>query len=379
MDTLQELNIPGDCFLSLRVNDTQKISRLSASRVYSFPKLGERKFGKIEVFRRVGVCSIDIDPRYPSTREVYLECRDAEIGTIGLRVGIEADETTKKKVRTEVSTKKPSSRVKAAKEYLSQHSLDVQLSEAMQAVLRERPVNPTEFLAAELLKKYEMQPPPRVAPVVRMNGESEIPVNKGVGIKNSGEVDSFACQPSVGTWFRPNLGRQTRPFPFLPSVGTWLVPNSGAISRELRNGIGRGSMRPVTCLPSVGTWLVPNSGTASVERTCAYKHTPSVGNWSLVASKPPGLGELPQSKATVFSPAAESLLGLEEVKWVAQHPVSPTHDLWNSEPKEAPLSDLHCQVTLEKTKASSSVVTTTLSLYGPGFFRCGLRPSICLL
>lgn len=358
MDTLQELNLPGDCFLSLRVNDTQKISRLSASRVYSFPKLGERKFGKIEVFRRVGVCSIDIDPRYPSTREVHLDCRDAEIGTIGLRVGIEADETTKKRVKTEVSTKKPSSRVKAAKEYLSQHSLDVQLSEAMQAVLRERPVNPTEFLAAELLRKYDMQPPPRVVPVDQVKGESEVPVNIGVGIKSNGEAEPFACQPSVGTWLRPNSGRQTSPFAFLPSVGTWFAP------LEIRN-LG-GSTRSVTCLPSVGTWLVPNSGMVSVGKAslhCAYKHTPSVANWSLVSSKPPGL-----------------LLGLEEVKGVAEHPVSPTHDLWNCEPKEAPVSDLHCQATLEKTKtSSSSVVTTTLSLYGPGFFRCGLRPSICLL
>lgn len=372
MDTLQELNLPGDCFLSVRVNDTQKLSRLSASRVYSFPKLGERKFGKIEVFRRVGVCSIDIDPRYPSIREVHLDCKDTAIGTIGLRVGIEADETTRKKVKTEIPTKKPSSRVKAAKEYLSQHSLDVQLSEAMQAVLRERPVNPTEFLAAELLKKYEMQPPPRVVPVDQMKGESEILVDDGVGIKNKVEAKPFAFQPSVGTWFRPNPGRQTSPFPFLPSVGTWLAPF------ETKNLVR--SMRPVTSLPSVGTWLVPNSGMVTVERTslhCAYKHTPSVGTWFLVASKPPGSGGVPQSDATVFLPSAESLLGLEEVRGVAQP--SPTHDLWNSGPKEAPMSDLHCQTTLKKTEASSSVVTTTLSLYGPGFFRCGLRPSICLL
>lgn len=374
MDTLQELNLPGDCFLSLRVNDTQKISRLSASRVYSFPKLGERKFGKIEVFRRVGVCSIDIDPRYPSTREVHLDCRDTEIGSIGLRVGIEADEGTKKKVKTEASTKKPSSRVKAAKEYLSQHSLDVQLSEAMQAVLRERPVNPTEFLAAELLKKYEMQPPPRVVPVDQMKGMSEIPISDGMDNKNNIKVEQFACQPSVGTWFRPNPGRRTSPFQFLPSVGTWIAPV------EIRK-LGW-FMRPVTCLPSVGTWLAPNSRAASVVKTslhCAYKHTPSVSNWSLVVSKPPGAGGLSQSKATVFLPSAESLLSLEEDRGVPQDPVSPTHDLLNSEPKEAPMFDLHCQATSDKTKASSSVVTTTLSLYGPGFFRCGLRPSICIL
>jgi len=283
-------------------------------------------------------------------------------------------QTTKKKEKTEISAKKPSNRVKAAKEYLSQHSLDVQLSEAMQAVLRERPVNPTEFLAAELLKKYEMQPPPRVAPVDQMKGESEILVNNGVAIKNNGEAEPFAFQPSVGTWFRPNPGRQTGPFPFLPSVGTWLAP------LEVKN-LG-GSMRPVTSLPSVGTWLAPKAGRASVEKTSlhrAYEHTPSVANWSLVASKPPGLEGPPQGEEPEFLPSAESLLGLEEVKGVAQHRISPTQNMWNSEPRETPPSELHCQATLEKTKAASSVVTTTLSLYGPGFFRCGLRPSICLL
>jgi len=41
-----------DCFISVRVGETQKLSRLSGSRTYSFPHSGDRRYGKIEVKKK---------------------------------------------------------------------------------------------------------------------------------------------------------------------------------------------------------------------------------------------------------------------------------------------------------------------------------------
>lgn len=153
LESIEEQDLPRDCFISVRVGETQKLSRLAATRVYRFPQAGDRRYGKIEVFRRIGACSVDIDPTVMGTREVAISCADAGFGGLGLRIGVEPDEESKKKVEDPLdgSSKKAGTKVKAAKEYLSKHGLEVRLSEAMQAVLRERPDNPTEYLAYRLL------------------------------------------------------------------------------------------------------------------------------------------------------------------------------------------------------------------------------------
>merc|ERR1712183_461826 len=58
---------------------------------------------------------------------------------------------SKRSQRTQNKTK-GNDKVGVAKDYISYHNLEARLAEAMQAVLRERPENATEFLAARLLR-----------------------------------------------------------------------------------------------------------------------------------------------------------------------------------------------------------------------------------
>jgi len=164
LDSVDDASMPSDCYVSVRVGDIQKLSRLSSTRVYRFPQASDKRYGKIEVFRRIGACSVDVDPLNENLRNVSISCQEAGFGSLGLKIAVEADEGTKKKSETTdpvIAGKKPPTKVKEAKEYLSKHSLEVRLSEAMQAVLRERPEDPTAFLASKLLEhtKSEKRPP----------------------------------------------------------------------------------------------------------------------------------------------------------------------------------------------------------------------------
>jgi len=156
LDSVEDDGMPKDCFVSVRVGDTQKLSRLAQSRVYRFPQATERHYGKIEVFRRIGACNVDVDPAVEGLREVSIDCKDAGFGSLGLKIAVDAEAAAKERpveeaAAAEAHKKDKGTKVKVAKEYLNKHGLEARLSQAMQAVLREKPENPVEFLAARLL------------------------------------------------------------------------------------------------------------------------------------------------------------------------------------------------------------------------------------
>lgn len=147
LDALEEANVPQDIFLSVRIGETQKLSKLSSSRTYKFPTVEGRRFGKIEVFRRIGTCNVDVDPINNDPHNVDIRCGADSLGVLKLSVAVEEQVGTVKKV----PEPKKEGKMKAAKDYLQKHGLETQLSEAMHAVLRERPDAPAEFLAHRLL------------------------------------------------------------------------------------------------------------------------------------------------------------------------------------------------------------------------------------
>lgn len=147
LDTEDLDKLPGDHYLSLRVGEAQKLAKLSASRSYRFSAAtaGSRKYGKIEVYRRVATSVLCIDPATAlpsSTVEV-------DVGDVRLRFDASI-------AFTEARPAPPAEPRKAghaaAAEYLQKHRLEARLSEVMSVVLRERPVDPLDFMAKQLLK-----------------------------------------------------------------------------------------------------------------------------------------------------------------------------------------------------------------------------------
>mmetsp|Transcript_52696 Transcript_52696/g.97548 ORF Transcript_52696/g.97548 Transcript_52696/m.97548 type:complete len:519 (-) Transcript_52696:22-1578(-) len=144
--------LPKDCFLSVRIGESQKLAALANDRVFKFPQMSERRIGKVELFRRIGSCSIDVDPSNPFKREVDVDCKDAGFGKVGLKFAVGGNDNSAPKKEEEKETGgKRAGKMKAARDYLNRHGLEAHLSDAMQLVLRERPENPVRAFAEKLL------------------------------------------------------------------------------------------------------------------------------------------------------------------------------------------------------------------------------------
>jgi len=149
---LESLDFNGssnDTYVAIRVGESQKLSRLSALRYFKFPQnaLGERKFGKVDVFKKVGSASIGIrsDPNM-LVQDLSVPCGEGP--PMNFRVTLESPAVP---VADKAAVKESTSKAVAeAKRYLVEHNLEMLVSDAMQSVLREKPANPAQFIADKL-------------------------------------------------------------------------------------------------------------------------------------------------------------------------------------------------------------------------------------
>jgi len=379
LDVSGAQELPDDCFISMRVGEAQKLSRMAASRTYQFPHAGGRRIGKIEVFRRVGACGVDVDPSNMGTRQVSITC--ANLGPLNFDVHVGADAKAKKsKASSAATSSQASKRINVAQEYLSKHKLELQLAEAMQAVLRERPDNPVAFLANKLMqsssnsiggtvgssvvkqagkssseKKKESSRATAPAPVPQMVTSMATGRQTGVSIVPMIDQRHFALQPSIGTWLAPRpakiLSPPEKPMQFKPSVGTWLMirpPKEEVITpMQLKPSIGTWLMvrppkeeenvmptvevlstpaRPMQFKPSVGTWLMTRPPKEEEEVATPIQFKPSVGTWLM--TRPPRDDEVVES----FLSAAEvSDVGSARLK--PQYLFKPSVGSWIARPQ----------------------------------------------
>ncbi|CAE7817106.1 ODA11 [Symbiodinium microadriaticum] len=154
-------SLPKDLFLSLRVGEQQKFSKANCSRTYKFPSSADRRYGKLELYRRVGVSSVSLDGEsFQGAHEMAIQVEEkARQVKYRLCLGGSAslpsptNEAAKAQPDPAKQTSTKETKVVQAREYLQQHQLEQRLSEAMQAVLRERPEDPAAFIAQKLQSK----------------------------------------------------------------------------------------------------------------------------------------------------------------------------------------------------------------------------------
>jgi len=148
-----------DYYVSVRVGEVQKLSRMNAGRAYKFASntIGERKFGKIEIFKKVGNASVGIVPD-GEDQEVKVDLEDNSKVKFKVTLNADSDKPTGVPIEDK-SARQPSEKVAQAKAYLNEHNLEMRLSEAMQAVLREKPVDPAAFVSEKLAKNAGMVRP----------------------------------------------------------------------------------------------------------------------------------------------------------------------------------------------------------------------------
>lgn len=239
LEPTDDASMPKDCYVSVRVGETQKLSRLSGVRTFRFPQAANKSYGKIEVFQRIGAVALDMEPVSKGMREILISCEQAGFGTLGLRAAVEGNEgkegAEKSLEDMHQAAKSSANRVKSAKDYLHKHGVEARLAEAMQMLLRERPADPMEFLAVCLLPKPpapppEEGPPPDVpeeakhaAPELDEEAKQaapelpELDENKaatlGLDVRPLGEYFASHIKPAGGYFSSPTLEKLYGKFP----------------------------------------------------------------------------------------------------------------------------------------------------------------------
>ncbi|CAK0794293.1 unnamed protein product [Prorocentrum cordatum] len=421
LEALDSGSLPKDCYVSMRVGDTQRLSKLAGTRTFRFPSGSEQRLGKIEIFKRIGACSIDVEPAAHAGREVRIACTD-NVGELGLRVHQEAGAATKQEVQDQ-SVASKGEKMKAYREYLSKHGLEVLISEAMSAVLRQRPDQPVDFLVERLKqgKPFPVAEKPvhasvleKPAPVTTQNAleaatspsaqQAQSPVEKQPG---KGAYYATHVLPCVdkAAWssLYAAFSRATRPKAATPeaaptpsplgiaaaaalvgtppSVGTWLVsrrkapgpinpvvpllfPGAGASRPQAPFAAASAASGPSAAVATAAPQSPPSS--AAAEHGAPWSLTPSVGTWLAVAPKATAR-EAPHGAAAVARQAAFEPSAQPTAEPAAPWAWKPSVGTWVS------------GVTPPKAGGACGLVTTCRRLAGlgsPGAMTTGQRVEV---
>eukprot|EP00927_Polykrikos_kofoidii_P036617 TRINITY_DN30919_c0_g1_i2.p1 TRINITY_DN30919_c0_g1~~TRINITY_DN30919_c0_g1_i2.p1 ORF type:complete len:369 (+),score=66.54 TRINITY_DN30919_c0_g1_i2:60-1166(+) len=171
LQAADDSDLPDGYFLSVRVGELQKLTTIkgNVSRSFDFPAsvVGARRDGRIEIYKRVGSCSVDIDPAgQDNGAEISVQTVEAGIGDVRFRLDVlqpsgdgcmEDQEAPVDESQMELREDSDFlatdaiSRAKLdsdTKDYLGKHRLLIErtLRDSLQAVLRTRPEDPGAFL-----------------------------------------------------------------------------------------------------------------------------------------------------------------------------------------------------------------------------------------
>mmetsp|Transcript_5778 Transcript_5778/g.9936 ORF Transcript_5778/g.9936 Transcript_5778/m.9936 type:complete len:509 (-) Transcript_5778:95-1621(-) len=143
-------DVPKDLFVCLRIGDVQKFAKASVTKGYRFPAtaVADKRYGRLEIFQRIGSTSILIDPELSQGQhELTVPLQHNDVPNLTFRYHAAGPGGG--------SIGNPKESLNAtqleAQEYLVKHQVELQMFEAMQALLSERPSDPAAFIAQRLL------------------------------------------------------------------------------------------------------------------------------------------------------------------------------------------------------------------------------------
>jgi len=146
VESADGFSVPPGCYVGVRVGDVLKQGRYEPQRCYHFPQVERRRNAKIDIYRHVGSCVIAVDPDAKSVHEVDVSSTDPACSAMRLKVNVQSTTVDTGKQREARTTAVKNQ----AKDYLSKFGIEEKLSEAVKALLKEQPADPTEFLCRHL-------------------------------------------------------------------------------------------------------------------------------------------------------------------------------------------------------------------------------------
>jgi len=250
--------MPAGCFVGVRVGDVLKQGRYEPSRCYHFPAPDRRRNAKIDVYRHIGSCFIPVDPEAKFSNEVRVASLDPSVAEMRLRVDVSAGSAESIKQR-EARSKQVRNQ---AKDYLGKHNVEEKLSEAVKALLKDQPADPTEFLCTFLRASADAEkgrtapqnaptpsapqksgPAPQIVPFSAYYKSHMAPRstqdfwNKLHGKFPARAVAKVSSSSAASAALE---GTSAQKFVHKPSVGTWLA-SAPRSARQLASGVAGGS------------------------------------------------------------------------------------------------------------------------------------------
>jgi len=165
--------IPQDIYVSLRIGNVQKQSKYAPSRIFHFPELKEGKagveFGRVEVFKRLGTCTVPLDNLGLIPQEVKVPVPESPLDTLHFRLDTPADVTGTQGVQDRARERalKKKQRLEEAQRYVADHNLEELLATSLHNVMKEKPDNPASFLSGHLLGGKDLRPRPLLTPLAQ--------------------------------------------------------------------------------------------------------------------------------------------------------------------------------------------------------------------
>jgi hypothetical protein len=291
LEALEGQVLPQDTFVSLRVGEVQKQSRLASTRTFSFKHGQGQTFGRLEVFKRIGRVSVNLES---DVQEVRVPC-DSDLQELSMRV------TVSDAVKRPVVDK----RIDEAQRYVAEHKIEAILADTLKEVMHTRPVDPLPFLAEEILKHATCRPSkPSPPPDVPGKSYASQLAESMMGTRDGDPLPAKSVTPEFNGYSQPaksampelveqRIAREAIPavrlqdslggepsalprFPFRPSVGTWYQ----CMRRAQQTSISVSQSRVVGPCDVDGN---PKQSEATLLPADAAKdafiHKPSVGSW----------------------------------------------------------------------------------------------------
>lgn len=147
VESAEGSSLPNGTYVGVRVGDVLKQGRYEPQRCYHFPQVDRRRNAKIDIYQHVGSCVVAVDPDTKSNHEVTVTSTDSSFPLTKIKVSVQSKSDEQGRQQREERTKVLKNQ---AKDYLSKHNIEERLSEAVKALLKEQPADPTEFLCRHL-------------------------------------------------------------------------------------------------------------------------------------------------------------------------------------------------------------------------------------
>ncbi|CAE7354822.1 unnamed protein product [Symbiodinium necroappetens] len=127
--------VPKGCLVGVRLGEALKQRRLdgrSASN-YVFPKQDGKRRARIDVYRHVGSCSVEVDPSSINANEVNVPCSDPSLQSIRLRITSQAAGSSSEEQRQRQQEQESK---ESALNYLAAHDIEQTLAESVRQMLK---------------------------------------------------------------------------------------------------------------------------------------------------------------------------------------------------------------------------------------------------